>query len=297
MRLLYISGAAGPDYQCDMLFHGLRETLGADVVDARRLWYMYRSDVTPEIKRNLYGSGFTVYGRLSSVEADRSDLEVKIQQRYFNFVVYGSAWRNLDYLPQVLEAYPASQIAFIDGEDSQAVRSKLIGLGRYFKRECTRNHQQCLPISFAIPRDAIRGTVLSKTKVLATVIPGRPETYVYANEADYYDDYASSMVAITMKKAGWDCLRHYEILANGCVPHFIGLESCPSHTMTTLPKRFLLKARRWPQVPNAIGEDTFEACRQFAADNLTTEALAKSFLDALRLGKAPIRRHGFALPS
>ncbi len=295
MKILYISGAAGPDYQCDMLFHGLRELLGAEVIDAQRLWYMYMSEVTPEVKRKLYGRGFTVYGRLEEPEVDRTDLQGKIRSKYFDLIVYGSAWRNLDCLSLVTEAYPPSRIAFVDGEDSQAVRSELLGLGRYFKRECTRDSRQCLPIHFAIPKSAVRTTVPVKTQAVATVIPGRTETYVFQDEAAYYEDYAVSMVAVTMKKAGWDCLRHYEILANGCVPHFIDLEHCPSHTMTNLPKRFLLKARRWPGVAGAIRDDTFEACRLFARDFLTTEVLATEFLDAMHSGRSRVRNHGFAL--
>ncbi len=289
MKILYLSGGEMPDYQCDMLFHGLRELLGPEVVDARRLWYMYRSEVTPEIKQRLYGRGFTVYGRLGEVAVDREDLRAKVEARYFDYVIYGSAWRNLDGFDLVRRNYPASRIAFIDGEDGPMLRGDLLGLGLYFKRECTRAMRQCLPIGFAIPKDAVRRSVPAKTKALATVIPGRLETYVFDDEQAYYDDYATSMVAITTKKAGWDCLRHYEILANGCVPHFIDLEKCPSHTLTALPKRFLLKARRWPAVPTAICEDTFEACRRFTAEHLTTEALALRFLDAMRSGRSAVR--------
>jgi hypothetical protein len=29
------------------------------------------------------------------------------------------------------------------------------------------------------------------------------------------------------KKGGWDCLRHYEIIGNGCMPYFENIEKCP----------------------------------------------------------------------
>jgi hypothetical protein len=35
---------------------------------------------------------------------------------------------------------------------------------------------------------------------------------------------------------GWDCLRHYEILASGAVPYFTGVEDSPHDVMTSLPK-------------------------------------------------------------
>ena len=41
------------------------------------------------------------------------------------------------------------------------------------------------------------------------------------NESDYYKDYQRSYFAITCKKGGWDCLRHYEILANAVSPTFL----------------------------------------------------------------------------
>ena len=50
------------------------------------------------------------------------------------------------------------------------------------------------------------------------------------------------MFALTTKKCGWDCMRHYEILANGCIPYFPDIENCPSNTMALLPKELLLKA-------------------------------------------------------
>lgn len=41
-------------------------------------------------------------------------------------------------------------------------------------------------------------------------------TYIFENEEEYYNDYKKSLFAITRKKGGWDCMRHYEILACGC---------------------------------------------------------------------------------
>ena len=51
--------------------------------------------------------------------------------------------------------------------------------------------------------------------------------------------YANSIFAITNKKLGWDCLRHYEILMNGCIPLFFNIEDCPKLILKTLPKERL----------------------------------------------------------
>lgn len=45
---------------------------------------------------------------------------------------------------------------------------------------------------------------------------------------------------MTFKKAGWDCARHHEILANGCIPVFVDVEAAPEGgAMEMLPKSFL----------------------------------------------------------
>lgn len=51
--------------------------------------------------------------------------------------------------------------------------------------------------------------------------------YAFADEESYYADLRRSRFAITTKRAGWDCLRHYEQAANGCVPCFRDLDAKP----------------------------------------------------------------------
>ena len=45
-----------------------------------------------------------------------------------------------------------------------------------------------------------------------------------------------------MRKKGWDCLRHYEIIASGSVPFFEDYESIPKFTMFNYPKTLQKKA-------------------------------------------------------
>jgi len=98
------------------------------------------------------------------------------------------------------------------------------------------------PINFSIPREKICIEPTVKTKILSNLIPGNLSTYIYNTEEEYYNEYKTSYFAITKKKGGWDCMRHYEILANGCIPHFIDIENCPIKTMTLLPKDLLIEA-------------------------------------------------------
>jgi hypothetical protein len=61
-------------------------------------------------------------------------------------------------------------------------------------------------------------------------------------EASYRKMYQESRFALTCKKGGWDALRHYEILANGCIPVFTDLSKCPEDTLTMFPKREMFRA-------------------------------------------------------
>lgn len=67
--------------------------------------------------------------------------------------------------------------------------------------------------------------------------------YVYTKEEEevYYEKYRKCNFGNTKKKGGWDCLRHYEILMNGCIPIFENLKSCPKLTMTTFPKSKIIE--------------------------------------------------------
>jgi hypothetical protein len=56
---------------------------------------------------------------------------------------------------------------------------------------------------------------------------GKATSYAFADEADYYADLRRSRFGVTTKRAGWDCLRHYEQAANGCVPAFRDLDRKP----------------------------------------------------------------------
>ncbi len=294
MNILFVSGGTTPDYQCDMLFHGLRSLFGPAAVDAGRIAPLYRSDYpdgSPQ-KAALYGRGFTLYGLLDGDGADRTDLPAKIAARFFDLVVFGSVRRCQTHLHDVLDHYPSDRIAFVDGEDDTLVASALLGRGIYFKRELDNFGPFVAPIGFAIPREKIVASVPEKVRARAFIDPRDRSTYVYGTERDYYADYARSLFGFTTKKAGWDCLRHYEIMANGCIPEFEGLEACPPSTMVFLPKFELLEARgllaaHGPDVfARPEGRDAWDRLHArigaVLRRRLTTEALASYVIDTVK---------------
>lgn len=98
------------------------------------------------------------------------------------------------------------------------------------------------PITFSIPEEKIVKSFPKKIKLLSNLIPGDLKTYIYHTEKEYYAEYQISYFAMTTKKAGWDCMRHYEIIANGCLPYFPEIEKCPLITMVMLPKHLLIRS-------------------------------------------------------
>lgn len=91
-------------------------------------------------------------------------------------------------------------------------------------------------ISFAIPEVQIVGAPPAKTKDFpAHIVDGEVREvlgagsggHVFDSEEEYRRDLQSSRFGITTKRSGWDCLRHYEIAANGAVPCFRELEKKP----------------------------------------------------------------------
>jgi len=258
MKILFISSLDEKetnlnDFMHDVVLHGLREIYGNSVIDYPGVWYMYRDEVK---KRNydisnLWGKGFTLYNLLSNYQQiDRTDIENKIKTNYFDFIIFGSIdFEKLDNISEklLLDLFfdktinSKSKIIFVDGSDSSFVNELITDKGVYFKRELiSENIKNVYPINFAIPKEKIVHTINPKPlNILAPLIPGKYSTYIYEKEQDYYQSYQNSIFALTYEKTGWDSLRHYEILMNGCIPLFLNIDKCPETILTNLPKRLL----------------------------------------------------------
>ena len=247
MKILFISSliekeSRPNDFMQDIVLHGMREIFGDSVIDYPGAWYMYRDEVK---KRNydisnLWGKGFTLYNLLSNYEQiDRTDIEKKIKDNYFDFIIFGSIHKPRIFFNEAINS--KSKIIFIDGNDHPFIDEQIASKGIYFKRELISSDiKNVYPINFAIPKEKIAHTINSKPlNILAPLIPGKLSTYVYQSEQDYYQSYQNSIFAFTYKKTGWDTLRHYEILMNGCIPLFLNIEKCPEKILTKLPKKLL----------------------------------------------------------
>ena len=279
-----------PDYLNDSVYHGLKSLDNVEVYSNSDLWYMY-DDLTVQDKSNLFGKGFTLYGRIPAVKRScvlkgmiKLDLVRLIRERFFDLVIYGSVWRCRSLLNLVTKYYEKERIFLMDGEDHTQLKP-IAPLGVYFKREnLEKENPEIHPISFAIPEDLVVKSVPVKEKFWATVIPGNLATYVFDAEDEYYSDYQKSRFGITTKKGGWDCLRHYEILMNGCVPFFPFIEKCPPKAIASFPKE---EARKVFDMINQNGfsDDLYQEKAhyflEYTRENLTTKKLAKYVLSFL----------------
>jgi len=285
MKILYItnhknsfqlSGGYINDYLNDLLFYGLTELENIEVIDSSPIIHLYKENQQNIPLQTLWGKGFTSTYLIDKDNIDRSNIEEKIKDKYFDLIIYGSVNRCLDYYDIVSKIYPPNKIFLIDGDDSTDINPLSI-THPYFKRELISNN--FIPIHFAIPECKITTNKLDKTQEYGSIIPGQGG-YKFDIEQEYYDDYNKSYFGVTMKKAGWDCMRHYEILANNCIPYFTDLEECPSKILTNLPKKLLLEAK---ELANNFEEQKYFSILnelfEYTKQHLTTKQLAQYVLN------------------
>jgi hypothetical protein len=149
-----------------------------------------------------------------------------------------------------------------------------------------------VPFSFSIPDECVVDSIPNKTVLLAPLIPGDLSTYIYGkhDEELYYNMYKTSRFAITKKKGGWDCLRHYEILMNGCIPLFENLKECPEYTMTTYPKHLNDEAyelyNNWKETEENIEKYNILCSKyiEHTRNYCTSSYAAKYFLENIKNG-------------
>ena len=143
------------------------------------------------------------------------------------------------------------------------------------------------PLSYCIPDECVmlenHDLYYNKKYGISPLIPGERSEHLFVagQESEYYQMFQQSWFAHTKKKGGWDCLRHYEILANGCIPIFENLEDCPEHTLTTFPKQLLLDA-----CMDSVDSEKMNLIKQLmehTREHCTTSANIRYFLSKINI--------------
>ncbi len=138
------------------------------------------------------------------------------------------------------------------------------------------------PLAYSIPLEKIKNLNTDKIRTISEMIPGNKKTYIYSTEEEYYKQYCESKYAYTMKKSGWDCLRHYEILACNCIPLFKDLDKCPEKILFNFPKQLLMDVMK---NKDFLSEEEYkiiqEKLHNYTKKHLTCEASANYFLNII----------------
>lgn len=296
MKILFVYNFIHPEYLADCVYHGLIDT-GFEVYETSYPTYMMASHPDPH---NLYGNGFTIFAKLKhepKVESSE-DIIDKIKSKFYDLIIYGCIYTHhwyaerqcLDYLEYVKDYYPKNKVYFLDGSDDTKNFAYDYGINEYgiiWKRELT-DPSFGNPISYAIPESQI--DIFGKIKKENIFSPNLkkpmigggsdPVSYTFKDEDLYYMEYAKSYYGYTCKKIGWDCMRHYEILANRCIPSFPDLENCPSTIMSNFPKSIILEMNRY-SLNEKIHLYYNEFCDyliDYTKKNLTTKKLVQTML-------------------
>lgn len=294
MKILFLTNGDAPDYMQDTCLHGLKSLWGDDVVDYNRVWYMYKDSFFnggPKLK-DLYGAGMTLFGLLPSDAAcDRTDIVEKIKKKYFDLVIFGSIQRCQFYFGGVTSIYPRSQVVTIDGEDSPhtfVLQDHAIS----FKRELCSTIDGFYPIHFGIPAEKLLKSQPEKKRFMAEYDPLINKGYIYETEEEFYNNYKVSYFAPTMRKMGYDCMRHYEILSQWAIPYFRAVDGVPDSVMHRFPKKECDIVRRLIEF-GPVGCETaidlypriIEPIMETVRTKLTTEAVAQYVLDTVLANK------------
>jgi hypothetical protein len=291
MKVLFVSNFVHPDYQSDSVYHGLIDN-NIEVYETHYPSFMLESYSELNL---LYGRGFSLYGKLNHLpRIDTPNIIIeKIKSKFYDTIIYGCVYTHnmipnrqcLDYLDIVKEYYPKNKVHFIDGSDESWNYAHSEGLSSYgtIWKSHLVNYGAGNPISFGIPESQLIKDKPNKEKIFAEIIPKNQRltnSYEFNTEESYYADYAKSYYGMTWKKAQWQTMRHYEILANRCIPYFPDIDDCPALTMTNFPKDVIKEvnkyARRYEIHPNY--DEINDYLFNYTRNNLTTKKISEVFL-------------------
>ena len=265
MKIIFFTDK-NEDYLSDSMLHGLRQLYGSSVVDFPKKDCMYKSY---SMDKKVYGNGFTLYRTMDDIDVDRTSIEERLKNNYFDLVVISDIQRQHYIYNKYLEYLTPKNTIILDGEDNESIfpfktifYKKYFKIKKphksflYFKREFTARSIKSLcynllptkfcrwinrktnihPVSFSIPEEKIieQPPTSSKKDFPSHIVDKEISSninsttgYAFKKEHEYYLDLQNSRFGITMKRGGWDCLRHYEIAANGAVVCFKDIDKKP----------------------------------------------------------------------
>jgi hypothetical protein len=282
VKVLYVTtgtieGMGGYDCLALDMFHGLASCPDVDLVDIPDQEEIYcggNPALYPVCRAEsdtgmLYDDDFrqhrymwkpsNLVGMPSRPTVDRTEIDKKIRDRYFDAIIWGSFYRIHTYWDLSVESgYSQSQLIVIDGEDNSKLGSDAIqegfwddygltaGKAIFFKLHLRYDWPTVQPITIGIPEEWWFDALPEKDQIRGQCIPSCFETYTFRDRESYFADYRRSYFGLTWMKNGVDTQRHGEILANHSLPLFLEADQIPPRCMTMWPKDKLVKILQLP---------------------------------------------------
>lgn len=254
------------DYLQDSIIHGFKSLFGIDAVEFPKKEILYhQKEAIRGGGFTLYGNLIEESVSLSTenieekLKSNHFDLIVftSIARQYHFFLQYFKYIKNkkviildgedidipfpymwMHFKKYFSRPFPDKHFKYFKREISDNTFFRM-GFGLLPKRLARRFFKRRIyPISFSIPATKIVSALPDKKKLfpvhivdeeIAKKIEGAQTSYAFESEEAYYQDLQDSKYGITTRRAGWDCLRHYEIAANGAVICFRNLDLKPAH--------------------------------------------------------------------
>jgi hypothetical protein len=287
MKVLLIP-ASQSDYLQDSIYLGFKDLFGKDVESTQECSYLYKGSNFD--KNRFWGYGFTYTNILDSElqNVTRESTLEKIKDNYYDIIVYTNVSRNSWMIDEVTKYTDKNKLFLVNVEDEHWRFEHLSNDICYFKRELHKITQKNIkPIFYGIHKSKLFEGSVEKTQDLSISIPSldyctniSSSKIIFDNEKEYYDDYRISKFGLTKKKGGWDSMRHYEILANKCVPIFENIDDCPETCLINLPKKKLSKIEKsYKKFTDEDYNEIQSELYNFTKENLTTDCLAKYILN------------------
>lgn len=281
------------DYMMDCLHHGLSELHKSKEIELEttRPYPQWYKGVDKSL---LYGNGFTIYGLsdIPYVFTDEIsiydniiyslDLFERMMDNYYDQVIV-SIHNNL-FKSKSIENYVkgfinVKNVKFVCGNDDPYIDERITNKFMLFKREIEGDKlpNNVFPINFCIPKEKVLSKVPEKLVEKSEEVPNHAGEagWKIKSESEYYKKYQDASYALTYKKGGWDSLRHYEIMMNGCFPYFLGLDKCPQYTLHFLPKVYITEVMQ----SGVVTINDLEYILEYTRSNLTTEVMARYVLN------------------
>ena len=298
MKIVFVP-TKNPKAQGDLLelsiLHGLRSVLGSNCIDFPKKKIMYH-DFSESPKSELHGRGFSLLtDPIRDLTADQREI------KNIDAILYGCGHMYGEGRIPELEDY-CDNIWVLDGHDlyGNAPR-KILFEGEFvigtqfeksFKRELVEdNLKNVYPTGFGIPIERIMPINLEvKTQLFQKTAPddslfkevgdfgGGFKHHIFTEEKDYYDDLTSSWFGLSCKKGGWDCLRHYEIIAAGSLLLFKDYDKKPKNCS--------------PQSLPCISYSTEEELENITNSLIINGKPTKSYMDLLLQQRQWMYNHG-----